>query len=239
MFFWIIATLCAFFIKGLCGFANTLVFTAILSFGTANANISPVELVLGYPTNIILAWRERRSIQPAICVPLTLLVILGSIPGILLLKNTDTTAIKIFFGIVIIFIGGEMLLREHLPSAKRPSRPLLIFIGILSGLLCGLYGIGALLGAYLSRVTDNSSSFKANICVVFIAENTLRLILYTCWGIFRPEMLLQILLLFPFMLAGLALGILAGRHLNEKTIRQTVICLLILSGAALIITNTV
>lgn len=56
MFWWIVATICAFFIKGLCGFANTLVFTTILSFENSNVNISPVELILGYPTNIILVW---------------------------------------------------------------------------------------------------------------------------------------------------------------------------------------
>ena len=46
MIYWILATLTAFFIKGLCGFANTLVFTSILSFGIVNANISPVELLI-------------------------------------------------------------------------------------------------------------------------------------------------------------------------------------------------
>lgn len=81
MFLWIIATICAFFVKGLCGFANTLVFTTILSFGNSNVNISPVELILGYPTNIILAWKERKSIKWSICVPLALLVIVGSVPG--------------------------------------------------------------------------------------------------------------------------------------------------------------
>lgn len=54
MIYWILATLTAFFIKGLCGFANTLVFTSILSFGIVNANISPVELLIGYPSNLIL-----------------------------------------------------------------------------------------------------------------------------------------------------------------------------------------
>lgn len=54
MYLWIIAAFTAYFIKGLCGFANTLVFTSILSFGAANANISPVELLIGYPTNFIL-----------------------------------------------------------------------------------------------------------------------------------------------------------------------------------------
>ena len=45
----IIAAVAAYFIKGLCGFANTLVFTLILSFGVSNANISPIDLLLGYP----------------------------------------------------------------------------------------------------------------------------------------------------------------------------------------------
>ena len=60
MVWWVVASLAAFFVKGLCGFANTLVFTGILSFGNNNISISPTELVLGYPTNIILAWRERK-----------------------------------------------------------------------------------------------------------------------------------------------------------------------------------
>ena len=63
MFWWIVATLLAFFVKGLCGFANTLVFTSILSFGNSNINISPVDLMLTYPPNLIMAWKERRNIQ--------------------------------------------------------------------------------------------------------------------------------------------------------------------------------
>ena len=119
MFWWILATLCAFFIKGLCGFANTLVFTTILSFGNSNVNISPVELILGYPTNAILAWKERKAINWRMCLPLAGMVILGSIPGILFLKNADTAIIKILFGVVIVVLGLEMLLRER--SAKNSS----------------------------------------------------------------------------------------------------------------------
>ena len=36
MYLWIIAAFIAYFIKGLCGFANTLVLTTILSFGASN-----------------------------------------------------------------------------------------------------------------------------------------------------------------------------------------------------------
>ena len=84
-----------------------------------------------------------------------------------------------------------MLLRDFQTKKIKQSKVVLGIIGVLSGLLCGLYGIGALLGAYINRVTDNSSSFKANICVVFLVENTFRLILYGLWGIITWDIVKQ------------------------------------------------
>lgn len=234
MVWWIVATLCAFFIKGLCGFANTLVFTTILTFTNANVNISPVELLLGYPTNVILAWRERRSIQWRMCLPLIALVIAGSIPGALFLKNADTTIVKAIFGGVILVIGGEMLLREFRAKEAKQSRLLLAVIGVLSGLLCGLYGVGALLGAYMGRVTQDSSSFKGNICTVFLAETTFRIGLYSIWGILTADVLRQTALLLPFMLLGLWGGMYCAGKLNEKLVKKIVIVMLMVSGVALI-----
>ena len=237
MIYWIIASLCAFFVKGLCGFANTLVFTTILSFGNNNINISPVELILGYPTNVILAWKERKSIKGSICIPLSILVIFGSIPGILFLKNADTGIIKVIFGFVIMFLGIEMLLREVQTKKRQQSKVLLVFIGVLSGILCGLYGIGALLGAYVNRVTDNSSAFKANICVVFLVENTMRIVLYALWGIITFDILKQAFVLIPAMLAGLFLGMKSSKALDEKSVKRIVLIMLIVSGVALVINS--
>ncbi len=234
MIYWIIATGCAFFIKGLCGFANTLVFTTILSFGNNNINISPVELILGYPTNAILAWKERKSIKWSVCLPLAALVLLGNVPGILFLKNADTTVVKIFFGFVIVFIALEMLLRELRPGKVKESKVVLAIIGIFSGVLCGLYGIGALLGAYVNRVTDNSSAFKANICVVFLVENTFRIILYAAWGIITLEIFKQAVILLPVMLIGLWLGMCSSKVLDEKIVKKIVILMLLVSGVALV-----
>lgn len=237
MLYWIVATVAAFFVKGLCGFANTLVFTSILSFGVSNANISPVELLLGFPTNVILAWKERKSIRWGICLPLALLVVIGTIPGALFLKNADSGSIKIVFGVIIVLIGLEMLLRSRNTTGLKQSKVVLVIIGILSGVLCGLYGVGALLGAYISRVTDDSHSFKANICTVFVTENVLRIILYSVWGILTFDIFRQAVVLIPFMLIGLCAGMLSGKFLDEKIVRKLVILMLIISGAALIVTN--
>lgn len=229
------AAVCAYFVKGLCGFANTLVFSTILSFSTNNVNISPVELVLGLPSNIMISYKERKSVQWKVCLPLSSLVLLGDIPGILLLKNTNTQVIKGIFGFVIIAIGVEMLLREYMGKTKK-SQPLLITIGILSGILCGLYGIGALLAAYMGRVTDNSSSFKGNLCIVFLIDNLFRLVMYGVTGIITMATLKQSVILFPFMALGLFLGMKGSSFLDEKKIKKLVIIMLILSGVSLIVT---
>ncbi len=251
---WTLAALTAFFIKGLCGFANTLVFNSILTFGNNNILVSPTELLLGYPTNLVIAVRERKSIDPKICIPLSILVLAGSIPGVFLLKNVDATMIKILFGIVVVLIGIEMLLRENTgrkdskiknggtdPSAVKRSRSfriLLMLIGILSGILCGLYGIGALLGAYISRVTEDTKAFKGNICVVFFVENTFRIVLYALTGILTIPVLKQAFVLIPFMALGLFAGIKCSRIVPEKIAKKLVVILLIVSGIMLILQNT-
>ena len=239
MVWFIIATLVAFFIKGLCGFANTLIFNGILSYTANNINISPLEVVLGYPSNIILVWKERKSLNWKIWLPLMVLVVAGSIPGIFLLKHTDAGLLKVIFGIAVIIIGIEMLFREMKSSNGKSggSKIILVLIGIISGLLCGLYGVGALLAAYVSRVSENSHEFKANICVVFVVENTIRIILYAATGILTLAVLKQVVILIPFMLAAVFLGMKSSSVLNEKVIKKIVIVLLILSGIVLIINN--
>ena len=239
------AALCAYFIKGLCGFANTLIFSCILSFGVDNINISPVDLFLGFPANTIVAWKNRKDLNWRTWAPLAALVLLGNVPGILLLKKVDARLIKILFGIAVVGIGLEMLAREFgrgEPRADNSAKPkgskaVLALIGVVSGVLCGLYGVGALLAAYMSRVTDSSRAFKANICAVFITENVFRLVVYGATGILTLQALRQAVLLVPFMLAGLWLGMKSAGRMNESAVRKIVIVVLIISGASLVVTN--
>ncbi|MCR5279679.1 MAG: sulfite exporter TauE/SafE family protein [Lachnospiraceae bacterium] len=234
---WIVATLAAFFIKGLCGFANTLVLTSILGFGVANVDISPVELILGYPPNLIQTWKFRKHLKPRLCLPVIVLVLAGSIPGAILLKNADIRVLKAFFGAVIIFIGIEMLVREHYSQKKKGSKALMFVIGLVSGILCGLFGVGALLAAYVGRITDTSEEFKANIGAVFLAENTVRLVLYSVLGVITPDSLKHTVLLIPVMLIALFAGMKSASVMNEKLIKKLVIILLIISGVVLLVRN--
>lgn len=234
---WILATLSAFFVKGLCGFANTLVFTSILGFGSSNVDISPVEIVLGFPTNVILAWKERKNLQPKVFVPLALLILAGSIPGALFLKSADSQVLKVVFGVVLIFTGLEMLAREYKMVKMKESKLMLGLVGLAAGVLSGLFGVGALLAAYVSRVTDNTSEFKANFSAVFIMENLFRMGLYGTLGIITGDSLKRSLVLFPFMLLGLFGGMKSSQVLDEKLVKKLVILLLVISGGVMIWKN--
>ena len=234
---WILAAVISYFIKGLCGFANALVFASILSFGVSNANISPTDLLLGYPTNLILTWKNRKSLNKKVYLPLAALVLAGSIPGAFLLKNVDARAIKLAFGVVVVLLGAEMLLREYRKKRIRSSKLVLAIIGVTAGMLCGLFGVGTLLAAYVSRVTEDNSSFKANISAVFIVDNTVRIVLYSVLGLLTLDTVKFVLMLLPFALLGLFAGIKCSSYIDEKLARKITSVLLVLSGISLILKN--
>ena len=229
----------AYIVKGMCGFANTLVFGTLAGFFTDNVNISPVDLLLGYPSNLLIAWTERKGIDFKICGPLCALVILGSIPGAFFLKVGDARILKVIFGFVVVFIGIEMYFRERKSGVSKGSPILMITIGLLSGVLCGLFGVGALLVAYVSRTAKNQTQFRANNCVVFTVEYTFRLLLDGFSGILTLETVKTAVCLLPFMFLGLGIGIFFQKRLPERTAKKCVIVLLIISGLSLIVNNLI
>lgn len=235
LWLWMVAAFLAYFVKGVCGFANSLVFSAVLGFSVDNAQISPVESVLCYPSNILMTVKYRKTLKRKIFLPVMICDLVGSIVGVFLLKNIDAHYIKIAFGISIVLIGIETLLRERIKVKE--SKVFLVVIAVLSGLMCGLFAIGALLAAYMSRVTSTSEEFKSNISIVFAVENTFRITLYSILGIITFESLKQTLILIPFMLTGMYLGMWSSKKLDEKIIKKLVIIMLIISGVFLTLTN--
>ena len=105
--------------------------------------------------------------------------------------------------------------------------------------MCGLFGIGALLAAYVGRTTDSSGAFKGNLGIVFLIENTFRIVVYSVTGILTLQILRQAALLLPFMALGLFAGMKLAKSVHEKTVKTAVILMLALSGVSLIVSNLV
>lgn len=235
MILWAFSVVVAYFVKGLTGFGNTLVVTSMMAYTMDNAAITPVELLLTYPANVIMSWRYRKHADWRVWLPLGVLVVLGGIPGMLLLKNLDTHIIKILFGAFVIYMGVDMLISRS--GAKQLPKAVDFLVSLIAGMMCGLFGVGAMLGAYLGQRMTDTKSYKANLSMVFTLENTMRIIFYAVAGLLTMETVKNFAILVPFMVLGLFLGMKSSSIISDKAVRKAVIIMLIISGVALIVTN--
>lgn len=108
-------------------------------------------------------------------------------------------------------------------------------MGILSGMVCGMFGIGAFLAAYLMGRAEEPEAVKGNLCMVFLVENTFRIWMYGTAGILPLSLIRQSLYLYGFMLAGLAVGLLLSGRINQRTARRVTGWMIVASGAGVLL----
>ena len=202
----------AYFVKGLCGFANTLVFSSILSFWQDNIYITPIDLPLSLISNLLLVFHDHKALSVKIWGSGAFFMILGIIPGTFFLKAGDPALIKIILGFLTMGLALQMLLKKK--SAGGAGSALShALIAILAGFISGLLGIGALISIYMARVTNSLEAFRGNLSLLFIMTNLFRFAIYILGGT---------------MLSS---------RLGGTLVRRVIIFFLLLSGVALVVTN--
>ncbi len=233
---WMLAVLVGYFIKGVAGIGNTLVVTSAMSYTRTNAEITPVELLLCVPTNLAVTWVYRRHINWKLAIAPMCMVLAGDVLGVLLLKNVDVTAMKAVFGVVLILLSVEQLWRELRGKPGKAAHPaLMLALGISAGVLCGMFGVGALLAAYLSRVTTDDATYKGTMSIIFTVENAFRIVAYSATGLLTTASLINAAMLLPFMGAGLFLGIRLSSRMNARAMRIIIGVMLLISGVPLVL----
>ena len=231
------ATMLAFFIKAITGFGNTLVMGSLFSFVVPNTVTTPVDLLMSVPTNGWMAWRERRAIVFKSAVPLAILMVLGLIPGAFFLRMGDDRLLRALMGLVIVGMALQIALKREDLQEKKQHPLKLIFIGLLSGVLAGIFGIGALVAIYFSRSSKSKQEFRSNTCFVFFVENVFRIVLYLGMGILNRGIFLLTAALLPAVVLGMVLGRRVDKFVDEQRMKWAVVVLLVLSGSALFVRN--
>ncbi len=227
-------TVLSYFIKGLTGFGNTVIMAPLYAFHVSPTITSPIDLLFSVPTNLIITWKEKKHIDLRLVLPLGGLIILGNIPGMLFLKYMRVEGLKLVLGVVVAGIGLYRILSQN--KTYRFNRWVLVVIGVLSGVLAGMYGIALPIVLYITQSVGNKNAFRANLCLVFLIDNFSRLVLYGTGGLLNAYAIRLALTLSPAVFLGLFLGINMSSKLKEKTANQVVHVILILSGLVLAIT---
>ena len=224
----------AFIVKGLAGFGDPLISTPMLSVFLPNSIITPGLSPVSPILNAKMVWENRSHFSAKVVLPISAFVILGVIPGTLLLKFGSPAALKVLLGLLIVGLGIEMLTRKSVPSGKQ-NPVIRSIVSFCSGFTAGLFGINLLFLAYLERVSLRREEFRANICFVFFLENIFRIAVYLHQGLFTYESLLLSVVALPAAILGVKLGGALDRRLSDKLSRKCIIYVFILGGISTVL----
>lgn len=229
-----VSVTCGFVIKGLAGFGDPLISNPLLAMRLPNSVITPGMLPVSLVLNIQQVVRNRKSFSLPAVLPIAIWVLLGIIPGTLLLKMGSVQKLKVVLGLLIIGLGVEMLTRR--PDKKmKPNAVVRSVLSFFSGVTAGLFGINLLFLAYLERTSEDRSAFRVNVCFVFALEGMFRGALYAMNGMFDWFTLQLTLITLPGAFLGMLLGGLLDRRINDRHSRKIIIYVFILGGVSTLV----
>lgn len=225
---------CAFIIKGLAGFGDPLLYSPLLAMRMDNRDISPGLLPVSLFLNAFVVLKNRKAFSLRVIAPIAVWMLLGVIPGTMLLNFGAPWVLKIVLGLLIIGLGIEMLTRDRAKEIK-PNPVVQAIVCFLSGVCSGLFGINLLFLIYLERTAKGRESFRANVCFIFFIESIFRIAVYLYNGIFTPFSLQVSLVALPAAFLGMWIGGLIDKRIDEVRIRKIIYYVFIIGGLSTLI----
>ena len=217
-----LSQLAGFVIKGLAGFGNPLLTNPLMAMRLDNVVITPTNILLDLPVNAWISWRARHSFQIRQVLPVLIAILLGVIPGTLLLKLGTPWIIK------------ALLLRDRTHSMT-PRSWLRNLLSFASGVMSGLFGINLLFLAYIERVSADREAFRGSICFIFLIENAFRAVTYFANDIFTAFTLTLTAVSIPAAILGVWIGTMIDRRMGERASKRFIIFIFILGGLSILI----
>lgn len=235
--FLFIAVFLAFFIKSIVGFGNALILNSLLAYVKPTQFTTAIDLMLVFPINIYMVWRERKGLNFKTTLPLLSSTLIGSTLGIVLLNIGQDKTLKIILGLVIIIVAINLILKGNKIKQSNPTRDFFFCIG--SGLLLGLYGIAALLAVQLQKIFSDKVKYRSNLCLILAIDNVYRIIVYTSNGIINKTIVTYSVYMLPVALLAVFCGSLIDKRINAEIIKKIVTALLLISGLMIFVLNII
>ena len=193
-----LSQLAGFVIKGLAGFGNPLLTNPLMAMRLDNVVITPTNILLDLPVNAWISWRARHSFQIRQVLPVLIAILLGVIPGTLLLKLGTPWIIKALLGVFIIGLGVNLLFLAYIErvSADREA---------FRGSICFIFLIENAFRAVTYFANDIFTAFTLTLTAVSIPAAILGVWIGTMIDRRMGERASKRFIIFIFILGGLSI----------------------------------
>ena len=191
-------------------------------------------LLVNIPAELFVVWRSRREIRWRGILVICVGIAIGVPAGTAILQLGDPSVVLTILGLFLVAVGVLFLV---LPEARRIEDGVgrASIIGLVSGVLSGLFGTGGppLIVYFRLRGIDKSA-FRSHLMAIFLVVTAVRLPSYAFSGLLTAPRLTSALVVLPAVLLGGFVGHKVHLSLSERLFRRAVSVALALLGVLLL-----
>ena len=225
--------LIAYLVRGICGFGSGLIAIPALSLIIPLPVAVPLVVMLDYLASAGQGVNQRQSIQWDEIRRLIIPGLIGVSVGLLAIHRVDIELLTHLLGGFVFSYALYSLWAPDIPKASGWWALPAAFCG---GAIGTLFGTGGpFYVTYLKARALDKSAFRATFASIFLLDGAARIAGYAGSAIIDVQLLLLLSLCLPLMIIGMYLGGKIHTGLTPQTFTRIIGCLLLVSGASLML----
>jgi len=234
----VLGALCGGFVTGLAGFGTGLTALAfwlhVVSPAVAAVLVTACSVV-GQTQSL---FTVRRAVTWRRLWPFLVGGIAGVPAGVALLQSVDPRTLKVFLGMFLTGYAGVMLALRRLPATSWGGRVADGVVGFGGGTLGGLAGLSGPLPTIWCGIRGWTADAQRAVYQPFnLIILAITLCTYVTRGVVTGDVWMEVAACIPATVAGAYLGIRAYGRINDRQFKLIVLCLLLVSGIVLTVSN--
>lgn len=223
------------FVQGATGFGSGLLINAFWLHIMEPTHAIPLNVVTSLFISGVPIYKLRKKLDFSKLKQFAIFGVVGIPIGMYLLVISDPSKLKFSIGILLV-IYAVLMLKISSFSINVNNKSINNLVGFISGVIGGLTALlGIIPVAWFSvqRLPKNTKrgTYEPFIFITSIAA----IISFAFAGLYKIEMIFDLLKIIPALLVGSWLGIKIYNKINDDLFRKVVLGLILLSGLLLII----
>ena len=223
------------FVQGATGFGSGLLINAFWLHIMEPTHAIPLNVVTSLFLSGVPIYKLRKKLDFSKLKQFAIFGVVGIPIGMYLLVISDPSKLKFSIGILLV-IYAVLMLKISSFSINVNNKSINNLVGFISGVIGGLTALlGIIPVAWFSvqRLPKNTKrgTYEPFIFITSIAA----IISFAFAGLYKIEMIFDLLKIIPALLVGSWLGIKIYNKINDNLFRKVVLGLILLSGLFLVI----